>query len=115
LLELVGTDRLEPDEDGRKAVVVRLGEEHLGIGREEHLLLNGVGDADRQHVEVLDPRLLRFDALHPAPRVPLSSSLFPTENANRSSPSLVSGSDTAMRRTSSCAAIRAISPGRRPR
>jgi hypothetical protein len=45
LLELIDGDRRQPDQDGRKAVMVRLGKELLRIRAEEHLLLLRVRDA----------------------------------------------------------------------
>src|SRR5436190_18725833 len=69
LLELVAIDRRQPDEDGGKPVVVRLGEELLLIGGDDRLLVGLI--------------LLR------------------TKKRKKPSGSAVSGSASAIRRTSS--------------
>src|SRR5438132_3219414 len=71
LFELVKVDQGESDEDGREAVVVRLGEELLRVECEQRLLVELAGDADRHHVGPRNFRLLRLDALIPRPNEPL--------------------------------------------
>jgi hypothetical protein len=54
-------------EDGRKAVVVRLGEEEGRVAGDEGRLLDLVAHAHGDDVGVRDARLLRIDPLHPDP------------------------------------------------
>src|SRR5438132_2897604 len=77
LFELVKVDQGESDEDGREAVVVRLGEELLLVECEQRLLVELAGDADRHHVGPRNFRLLRLDALIPRPNEPLLLALVP--------------------------------------
>src|SRR5215831_3686134 len=65
--QLLDVDRRQSNQDGWKAVVVRLGKEFLLVGREEHVLLEEVPDAHGQHARVGNPGLLRRDALEPDP------------------------------------------------
>src|SRR3989442_15405176 len=106
LLELVDGDRREPDQDGREAVVVGLGKELLRIRAEEHLLLLGVRDADREHVGIGHPGLFGSTLSIQTHAKPFSLPPLRTEEANVSSASSVSGSDSAIRRTSPWSAIR---------
>src|SRR5439155_20934664 len=71
LFELVDADRGQPYEDRGETVVVRLGEELLVVGSEERLLVEEIGDADRDHVGPWHPGLLWLDALVPGPAEPL--------------------------------------------
>src|SRR5215472_16637798 len=67
LFELVEVHRRQSNQNCRKAVVVWLGEEFLLVGCEEHVLLEEVADAHRQHARVGNPGLLWRDALLPYP------------------------------------------------
>jgi hypothetical protein len=46
---------------------VRLSEEDFAVRREEHLLVQIVGDAHRDHVRIGNTSLLRVDSLEPDP------------------------------------------------
>ena len=67
LLELVDADGGEPNQDGREAGIVRLGEELARASSEQHVLLGEVVDPDGNDVQVGHARLLRVDPFHPDP------------------------------------------------
>ncbi len=67
LLELVAVDRGEPNQDGREAVIVRLGEERARASSEQHVLLGEVAYPDGDDVQIGHARLFRMDTFHPDP------------------------------------------------
>ena len=66
-LEICDGHGLEPNEHGREADIMRLGEEFFGVSGEHRLPLAQVGDADGDHAGVGDAWLLRVDTLLPQP------------------------------------------------
>jgi hypothetical protein len=65
--QILHPDLVEPDENRRIAVVVRLGEEDVGVGLTEGELLVLVGDRDGEDARVRDAGGLRVGALEPDP------------------------------------------------
>src|SRR6185295_8264238 len=63
-----GPEGGQAHEDGREAVVVRLGEKLPGIAADQRRLIRLVTDPHRDDVGPRHPRLPRVDSLEPYPR-----------------------------------------------